>query len=64
MRSTNQTLRSEKTTAINPAKTIHRATTSIGLRVPHTIIIINLTPSPHIIITPSYPINSKGKTVS
>jgi hypothetical protein len=36
MESTNQALRSGKTTATNPAKTIHRATTSIDPRVPHT----------------------------
>jgi hypothetical protein len=45
MKFINQTLRPEKTTATNPAKIIHRATTSIGLSVPHTTT-ITTTPPP------------------
>jgi hypothetical protein len=70
MGSVNKTLSSEQTTAINPAKTIHRATTSIGLCVPYTTTIItvlttiNPTPCPHTTTPPPYLINSKGKTAS
>jgi uncharacterized membrane protein YcaP (DUF421 family) len=71
MKFINQILRSEKITAINLAKIIHRVIISIDLRVSHTIIVIitsiivNLTPCSLIKITPAlYPINPKGKTLS
>jgi hypothetical protein len=63
MRTTNKTILSGKTTAINPAKTIHRATTSIDPRVPHTniittaLIITNPAPRPLTAPPPSLYIN-------
>jgi hypothetical protein len=70
MRFINKTIFTEKTTATNPTKIIHRITITVGPRVPHTIIItviptvINLAPRPHIIPPFSYSTNSREKIVS
>jgi hypothetical protein len=70
MKLINKILFTEKITAINLTKIIHRVIISISLRVPHTIIIIvaliviNPASRPHIILPPSYLINSREKIVS
>jgi hypothetical protein len=70
MKSTDKTF-FEKIKATNPTKIIHRVTTSISPRVPHTITITtaptatNPTPRPVTASAPPpYPTNPRGKTVS
>jgi hypothetical protein len=70
MRFTNKILFAGKTTAINLTKTIHRAITAIGPRVPHTIIITaaptatNPAPRPHTTLPSLYTVNPSSPYIT